>query len=100
MRLRPLGWLLLSALCFAGVFYFWRLGDRWAAQRAATLDMAFARVPTPGTDPRFVAMIVDLVREQVNGVPDNERQAMSPLGPWPQQCAHDCCLTPPRPDHR
>jgi subtilisin-like proprotein convertase family protein len=32
MRWRPLAWLLLSALCFAAAYYFWRLGDEWAAQ--------------------------------------------------------------------
>jgi subtilisin-like proprotein convertase family protein len=37
MRPRPLLWLLISALCFAGAYYFWRLGDRQAAQRAANL---------------------------------------------------------------
>ncbi len=43
MRPRPLLWLLVSALCFAGAFYFWRLGDRWAAQRhpaRSTTDLA------------------------------------------------------------
>src|ERR1035441_2607165 len=34
MRPRPLAWLLLSVLCFAGAFYFWRLGDQWAAKKA------------------------------------------------------------------
>ena len=33
MRPRPLAWLLLSVLCFGGAFYFWRLGDRWAAKQ-------------------------------------------------------------------
>jgi len=33
MRLRPLGWLLVSALCFGGAYYFWRLGDRTVATR-------------------------------------------------------------------
>ena len=33
MRSRPLAWLLLSLLFFAGAFYFWRLGDKWAARR-------------------------------------------------------------------
>ena len=36
MRLRPLLWLLLSVLCFVAAFYFWRLGDRWAARRSAS----------------------------------------------------------------
>ena len=32
MRPRPLLWLVVSVLCFAGAFYFWRLGERWAAR--------------------------------------------------------------------
>jgi subtilisin-like proprotein convertase family protein len=35
MRWRPLTWLLLSVLCFAAAFCFWRLGDKWAARRTA-----------------------------------------------------------------
>src|ERR1017187_8191244 len=34
MRWRPLTWLLLSVFCFAAAFYFWRMGDEWAARRA------------------------------------------------------------------
>ena len=30
---RPLTWFLLSLLCLAGAFYFWRLGDQWEAQK-------------------------------------------------------------------
>src|ERR1017187_6895764 len=36
MRSRPLAWLLLSMVFFAGAFYFWRLGDKWAARRSTT----------------------------------------------------------------
>src|ERR1035437_938848 len=39
MRPRPLAWLLLSVLCFACAFYFWRLGDQWAAKRAAAPNL-------------------------------------------------------------
>src|ERR1035437_915404 len=39
MRPRPLAWLLLSVLCFAAAFYFWRLGDQWAAKRAAAPNL-------------------------------------------------------------
>lgn len=35
MRRRPWFWLCVSMLCFAGAFYFWRLGDQWAAKKAA-----------------------------------------------------------------
>ncbi len=34
MRWRPLAWAALSALCFLGAWYFWRLGDEWAAKKA------------------------------------------------------------------
>ena len=37
MRWRPLTWLLLSVVCFAAAFYFWRLGDQWAAKKTAAL---------------------------------------------------------------
>src|SRR5271165_4865585 len=35
MRWRPWMWLSLSMACFLAALYFWRLGDRWAAQKAA-----------------------------------------------------------------
>src|SRR5262245_59799433 len=35
MRWRPLTWWLLSAMFFVAAFYFWRLGDKWAAERGA-----------------------------------------------------------------
>lgn len=37
--------------------------DNEAREKAAELGMAFARVRTAGTDPRFVRMIVELVAE-------------------------------------
>jgi ferrochelatase len=40
--------------------------DNDARRRAGELGMAFARAATPGTDPRFVDLIVELVREQVD----------------------------------
>jgi ferrochelatase len=66
--------------------------DTQARADAERLGIAFQRVPTPGIDPRFVAMIVDLVGERVRGVPDAERAALSPLGPSWDTCADDCCL--------
>src|ERR1039457_2917534 len=50
MRPRPLAWLLLSVLCFAAAFYFWRLGDQWAAKKtAASPSQAHALSPTHHT---------------------------------------------------
>jgi ferrochelatase len=40
--------------------------DNEAADTARRLGMAYARAGTPGTDPRFVAMVRDLVRECVD----------------------------------
>ena len=33
MRWRPLTWLLVSLMFFTASYYFWRLGDKWAAKR-------------------------------------------------------------------
>ena len=41
--------------------------DVEAAQTARRLGLTFARAATPGTDPRFVSMITDLVCERLDG---------------------------------
>ena len=43
MRQRPVFWLLISAVCFIGACYFWRLGNQWAAQGQARREAAAAR---------------------------------------------------------
>jgi subtilisin-like proprotein convertase family protein len=35
MRWRSWIWFVVSVACFCGAFYFWRLGDRWAAEKEA-----------------------------------------------------------------
>ncbi|MFI9404784.1 ferrochelatase [Nocardia sp. NPDC052316] len=40
--------------------------DNEAKEKAAELGMAFARAATPGTDPRFAALVVELIDEQLN----------------------------------
>ena len=52
MRPRPLLWLLLSLLCFAGAFYFWRLGNRWAADRPAAPTAATSASTAPARSAR------------------------------------------------
>jgi ferrochelatase len=42
--------------------------DNEAATRAKALGMGFARAATPSGDPRFARMVVDLVRQQLDGV--------------------------------
>ena len=61
--------------------------DAEAAQVADSLGLAFARAATPGTDPRFAAMITELVRERL-ALPDE-----IPPG---RDCPVGCCRhTPP-----
>ncbi len=73
--------------------------DTLARATADRLGLAMARAATPGTDPRFVAMVVELVRERMDSVPSDQRAALSGLGPWPDVCGAGCCPNPrgPRP---
>jgi protoporphyrin/coproporphyrin ferrochelatase len=67
--------------------------DTEAAQIAAELGLGFVRVPTVGTDPRFVRGLVDLVLERA-GVERGEapeRVAVGGLEPVPDRCPLGCC---------
>lgn len=67
--------------------------DHEARQRAATLGMSYARAATPGTDPRFAEMVVELVAEQVRGVPARRCSQVPAAGQGVNgtPCAADCC---------
>jgi ferrochelatase len=62
--------------------------DIEAAQAAEQLGLPLARAATPGTDPRFVAMITELVRERQHGLPP---RALGELGPALGTCGNGCC---------
>jgi protoporphyrin/coproporphyrin ferrochelatase len=49
------------------------------------------RTPTPGVDPAYVAGLVDLVMERVDGVPTADRPHVTDLGPWYDVCRPGCC---------
>ncbi len=66
--------------------------DTQAATTAGEVGLAFERVPTVGTDPRYVDMIVDLVAELADGITP---VALGSHGPWPPQCPDDHCPPPP-----
>ncbi|MCI0688348.1 MAG: ferrochelatase [Sporichthyaceae bacterium] len=57
--------------------------DVQARERAGQLGLALTRATTPGTDPRFVRMVRELVREQLDSA-----------GPGPARCAATCCPNP------
>jgi protoporphyrin/coproporphyrin ferrochelatase len=65
--------------------------DEEAAGTAAKLGLAFARAATVGTDPRFVAMVRELVLERME--PAGPRRALSRLGPAHDRCPAGCCPT-------
>jgi ferrochelatase len=67
--------------------------DTEAAQTAGEVRLPFARAATVGTDPEFVAQLVDLVRERAASESGEtvERVALSPVGPWPDRCPAGCC---------
>lgn len=69
--------------------------DVEAATVAKELDVRVVRAETVGTDPRFIAMIRDLVVERRTDRSD--RPALGVYGPAPDTCAGGCC---PAPAHR
>ena len=66
--------------------------DVEAAATAVRLGLPLQRAATPGTDPRFVAMITELVRERLDGTAAGTgRRALGSLGPGCDACPADCC---------
>jgi ferrochelatase len=67
--------------------------DHDARQRAATLGMGFVRAATPGTDPRFAEMVVELIAEQVRGKPARRCSQVPAAGQGVNgtPCTADCC---------
>ena len=67
--------------------------DTEAAATADRLGLGFERVQTPGVDPRFVAMVRELLTERAEvergSVP--ERVAAGGLGAWWDVCPVGCC---------
>jgi ferrochelatase len=63
--------------------------DVAAAETAGRLGLAYARAATPGTDPRFVSMISDLVVERLDGTAP---LALGAFGAGPDACPPGCCV--------
>ncbi|MQA24054.1 MAG: ferrochelatase [Micromonosporaceae bacterium] len=61
--------------------------DHEAAATAERLGLAYARAAAPGTDPRFVAMVRELVAERLAGQP---RRRLGALPVW-DACPAGCC---------
>ncbi|PWU44522.1 ferrochelatase [Micromonospora globispora] len=69
--------------------------DTEALETAKQLGLEFVRAGTPGTDPRFVAMVRELVTERT--APDGERlrRRLGELPMW-DTCPTPCCVPPAR----
>jgi ferrochelatase len=65
--------------------------DNEATESAAENKLYSVRVPTPGTHAAYVSGLIDLVLERRDGVPVEDRPAMTDLGPWYDVCRPGCC---------
>jgi ferrochelatase len=70
--------------------------DHEAHQRAVTRGMDFVRAATPGTDPRFAEMVVELLAEQVYKAPVRRCSHVPAAGQGLNgtPCAAGCCRWP------
>jgi protoporphyrin/coproporphyrin ferrochelatase len=67
--------------------------DNEARATATELGMAFARAATPGTHPAFVAMVRELVQEELTGAPPRSAGLLGLCG---IECPPGCCPAPRR----
>ncbi len=65
--------------------------DTEALEAAHERGFTAVRTPTPGVNPDFVKGLIDLALERINGTPDEERPALTSLGPWFDVCRPACC---------
>jgi ferrochelatase len=65
--------------------------DNEAMESSEEAGLVAVRVPTPGTHHDYVKGLVDLVLERRDGVPVDQRPAMTNLGPWYDVCRPGCC---------
>ncbi|MGY4099314.1 ferrochelatase [Nocardia sp. R16R-3T] len=73
--------------------------DNEAKEKAEELGMAFARAATPGTDPRFAQLVVELINEHRTGISPRRLGDIPGYGCTVNgaACAIDCCTPPRRP---
>ncbi|QDT16071.1 ferrochelatase [Alienimonas californiensis] len=69
--------------------------DEEARARAEELGLAYRRAGTAGTHPRFVSMLVELIRERLGEVP--QKRAVGEFRPNHDVCPKNCCPNPYRP---
>ncbi len=65
--------------------------DTEAMAAARDAGLRAVRIPTPGTDPGYVAGLADLIQERLSGEPAASRPHVTALGPWFDVCRPGCC---------
>ena len=65
--------------------------DNEAMESSEQNGLVAVRVPTPGSHAAYVKGLVDLVLERRDGVPVEQRPALTELGPWYDVCRPGCC---------
>jgi len=65
--------------------------DTEALDAAAEAGLRAVRTRTPGVDPAYVAGLVDLVVERLEGTVAADRPHRTDLGPWFDVCRPACC---------
>ena len=65
--------------------------DREARDLCAELGVAMVRASTPGTHPRFIEMLGELVQERID--PALAKRALGTRGPKEDVCPATCCLS-------
>ncbi|MCA9172835.1 MAG: ferrochelatase, partial [Planctomycetales bacterium] len=69
--------------------------DTEAADCCRELGVNYHRAASPGTHPRFVQMVRELITERVSG--STERPSCGSRGPSHDVCPPDCCPPGTRP---
>ncbi|MCI4061569.1 ferrochelatase [Micromonospora sp. R77] len=69
--------------------------DTEALETAEQLGLDFVRAGTPGTDPRFVSMVRELVTERTASDGEQLRRRLGELPMW-DTCPTPCCVPPAR----
>jgi ferrochelatase len=65
--------------------------DTEAMETAEEVGITAIRVPTPGVHAAYVSGLIDLVLERRDGIPTEQRPALTELGPWYDVCRPGCC---------
>ncbi|NUP75773.1 MAG: ferrochelatase, partial [Sinomonas sp.] len=65
--------------------------DTEALETCKELGITAVRVPTPGVHGKFVAGLVDLIRERTSVDTAADRPHVTDLGPWYDVCRPGCC---------